>query len=157
MPEKHYLIASVLLAGLGLIGLLYREQEAPPGTVSVVKDGAPAVVGSRNASAPVQSTLPLPVPMLEPRQITAINGRPVNTEGLPVAEFLGKYAIEARRGNAAVAYRLYQAESMCAQRAFREASLSITQGIDAVQRAAETDLIARMNEACTGVSPEADG
>jgi hypothetical protein len=42
-------------------------------------------------------------------------GRPVDTDGLLAAAFIQKMSPQARRGDAAAAYRVYQVEAMCAQ------------------------------------------
>lgn len=91
-------------------------------------------------------------------QLLSRSGAPVDLDGLTVQAFIDRWSQSARTGNAKAAYRIYQAEALCARAAENERSLrddaSLGEGAERESIEAHTKAL---EELCIGTSPaEAD-
>lgn len=118
---------------------------------------APSPPGNAIAPPATADVRPLPTaasrPALETPVLLTMAGRPVDLDGLDVAHFLDGMAVRARRGDVAAAYRVYQAECLCATIDRDTTSLRIIEGLDADDRARSVASLALKTSACAGVTP----
>ena len=87
--------------------------------------------------------------------LTTTRGRTLDLDDLSVADFLLKVAPAARRGDAVAAYRVYQAEAMCASLDWKQRIDLSAMGVEA--EASWVADLAAMTETCAGITPAQRG
>lgn len=146
-------IAVGIAAAVGSVAALDRRApESPrpePPRVTRATIAAPETAATREPQT--QSGIRSP-PQAEPSRP---GGAPVDLGGLTVRGFIDRWSPAARTGDAHAAYRLYEAEALCAraaenERMLRSRSLSQGDGLRESIEASTEDLQAL----CDGVSPK---
>jgi hypothetical protein len=154
MKHQHrswILTGAIVIAIVGWVKIeTFTNESTAPSTRTAAPLAAtpPAAVipTERELGAPGQALIESSRPVL-----ATIYGRTVNTDGLDVESFLTKVAPTARRGDAMAAYRVYQAEAMCA--ALDPLTRMDVSQADAETRTTHVAYVAQMTEACAGVTP----
>jgi hypothetical protein len=116
---------------------------------------APATTLALPAAAATYESRAQPAVVIPPRaELFSASGAPVDLDGLTVRGFIDRWSRAARIGDADAAYRVYEAEALCARAAeneqmLRTQSLAPDDGLrEAIEASNET-----LAALCNGVSP----
>lgn len=144
----------LVIAALAVAGFYLEKEDAPPKKIEAQPE---RIHSSAPPPLAFQSVAPLTTvsrqAVASERIALSINGRPLDTDGLSVLAFLDKMSPAARRGDPVAAYRVYQAEAMCAQIEPEAKVNAERQGDTAEEKAVEIARLENMRQACIGVTP----